>query len=61
MTLYGSTYYLDIPYYLCLISVKERKKFDAMLYYMDAKAIYTYTPEENVKKTKMLQALRELN
>lgn len=61
MTMYGNTYYLDIPYYLCLIAVKERKKFDAMLYYMDAKSIYTYTPEENVKKTKMLQALRELN
>lgn len=61
MTQYGSTYYLDIPYYLCMIAVKERKRYMAMLYYMDAKAIYTYTTEENEKKTKMLQALRDLN
>ena len=61
MVLYGSTYYIDIPYYLGLIAVKERKKFDAMLYYMDLKGIYTYTSEENVKKAALLKALRELN
>jgi tetratricopeptide (TPR) repeat protein len=61
MVLYGSTYYLDIPYYLGLIAVKERKKFEAMLYYMDVKAIYTYTTEENVKKAALLKALREIN
>jgi S1-C subfamily serine protease len=58
---YGSTYYLDIPYYLGLIAVKERKKFDAMIYYMDLKSIYTYTPEENQKKAALLKALREIN
>ncbi|MCI0716017.1 MAG: trypsin-like peptidase domain-containing protein [Chlorobi bacterium] len=61
LTYYGSTYYLDIPYYLGLIAVKERKKFDAILYYMDLKSIYTYTPEENKKKAELLKAIREMN
>jgi tetratricopeptide (TPR) repeat protein len=61
ITAYGSTYYLDIPYYLGMIAVKERKKFEAMLYYMDLKSIYTYSPEENKKKADLLKAIREIN
>lgn len=61
ITAYGSTYYLDIPYYLGLIAVKERRKFEAMLYYMDLKSIYTYSPEENKKKADLLKAIREIN
>lgn len=61
MTLYGSTYFLDIPYYLGMIAVKERKKFEAMIYYMDLKSIYSYSPEENKKKADLLKAIRELN
>ena len=60
MSVYGNTYYTDLPYYLGMIAVKERKKFEAMLYYMDLKSIYTYTPEENIKKAKLLKALREM-
>jgi len=59
MVMYGSTYYLDIPYYLGMIAVKERKKTDAMLYYMDLKSIYTYTPEDNKKKAELLKAIRD--
>ncbi len=59
MVLYGSTYYLDIPYYLGMIAVKERKKTDAMLYYMDLKSIYTYTSEDNKKKADLLKAIRD--
>jgi tetratricopeptide (TPR) repeat protein len=58
---YGNTYYVDLPYYLGLIAVKERKTFEAMMYYMDLKSIYTYTPEDNKKKADLLKALRELN
>ncbi len=58
---YGSTYFLDIPYYLGMIAVKERKKYDAMLYYMDLKNIYTYTTEDNKKKAELLKAIRDLN
>jgi tetratricopeptide (TPR) repeat protein len=61
MALYGSTYFLDIPYYLGMIAVKERKKFEAMIYYMDLKSIYSYSPEENKKKADLLKAIRELN
>ncbi len=59
LVLYGSTYYLDIPYYLGMIAVKERKKTDAMLYYMDLKSIYTYTSEDNKKKADLLKAIRD--
>ncbi len=61
MSAYGSTYFLDIPYLLGMIAVKERKKYDAMLYYMDLKSIYSYTPEENKKKSDLLRAIRGLN
>lgn len=60
MAAYGNTYYTDLPYYLGMIAVKERKKFEAMLYYMELKNIYTYTPEENKKKANLLKALRDL-
>jgi hypothetical protein len=52
---------VDIPYILGLIAVKERKRFEAMMYYMDLKSIYTYTPEENKKKVLLLKAIRTLN
>src|SRR4030095_1561304 len=61
MASYGSTYYVDIPYYLGMIAVKEHKKFDAMLYYMDLKSIYSYSPDENKKKSDLLKAIRTLN
>jgi tetratricopeptide (TPR) repeat protein len=61
MVTYGSTYYIDIPYLLGMIACKQRKKTDAMLYYMDLKSIYTYTPEENKKKSDLLRAIRDLN
>lgn len=61
IVMYGSTYYLDIPYYLGMIAAKERRRLDAMLYYMDVKSIYTYTTEENQKKANLLKAIRDLN
>lgn len=57
---YGSTYYVDLPFLLGMIACKERKKDDAMLYYMDLKSIYTYTPEDNKKKADLLRAIRDL-
>ena len=56
---YGNTYYADLPYYLGLIAVKQGKKFDAILYYMELKSIYTYTPEENQKKVNLLREIRK--
>lgn len=57
ITAYSSTYYVDLPYYLGLIAVKEGKKFEAMLFYFELKNIYTYTPEDNAKKVALLKAL----
>jgi tetratricopeptide (TPR) repeat protein len=59
VTSYGNTYYIDLPYYLGLIAAKEGKKFDAILYYFELKGIYTYTPEENQKKVKLLKEIRK--
>ncbi len=60
MTMYGSTYYVDLPYLLGMIACKERKKYEAMLYYMDLKSIYTYSTEDNKKKADLLKAIREM-
>jgi tetratricopeptide (TPR) repeat protein len=59
MTSYSSTYYVDLPYYLGLIALKEGKKFEAMLFYFELKNIYTYTPEDNAKKLALLKELRK--
>lgn len=59
MVAYSSTYYVDLPYYLGLIALKEGKKFEAMLFYFELKNIYTYTPEDNEKKLKLLKELRK--
>lgn len=61
MSTYGSTYYVDLPYLLGMIACKEHKKYEAMLYYMDLKSIYTYSPEENKKKADLLKAIRDMN
>ncbi len=55
----GTTYYVDIPYYLGLIAIKEGKKMDAILYYMELKNIYTYSAEDNQKKLELLNAIRK--
>lgn len=60
ISMYGSTYYLDLLYYLGMIAVIEGRKIDAMLYYMELKSIYTYTPEENKKKIDLLKAIKKM-
>jgi tetratricopeptide (TPR) repeat protein len=59
ITLYSSTYYVDLPYYLGLIALKEGKRFEALLFYFELKNIYTYTPEDNAKKLALLKELRK--
>lgn len=56
---YSTTYEVDLPYYLGLIALKEGKKYEAMLFYFELKSIYTYTPEDNDKKLKLLKELRK--
>lgn len=56
-----SAYNVDIYYYLGMIAVKERRKFDALLSYLELKQTYTYSPEDNEKKVKLYKALQKLN
>ena len=59
ITAYSTTYYVDLPYYLGLIALKEGKKYEAMLFYFELKNIYTYSPEDNEKKLNLLRELRK--
>ncbi|MBN1634360.1 MAG: trypsin-like peptidase domain-containing protein [Ignavibacteria bacterium] len=57
---YGSEY-VDLFYLLGTIAVKEEKKTEALLYYLELKSIYTYTPEEFEKKNKLYKALLNMD
>ena len=62
MNLYGSTpYYTDLHYYLGMIAVKEGRKFDAILAYMDLKGVYSYGAEENKKKMDLYKAIKQMD
>lgn len=59
---YGTaSYNVDIHYYLGMIAVREGRKLDALLSYMELKNIYTYTPEDNAKKLKLYKAIKKLD
>ncbi|MBS1517912.1 MAG: trypsin-like peptidase domain-containing protein [Bacteroidetes bacterium] len=58
----GSTPYdTDLLYYLGMIAVKEDKKMEAIIYYMDLKSNGGYNEDANKKKVKLLQAIRKLD
>lgn len=62
LTLYGSApYNLDLLYYIGMIAVKEGRKFDAILAYMDIKGIYVSGVEENKKKADLYKAIKNLD
>lgn len=62
MNLYGTTpYNIDMLYYLGMIAVKEGRKFDAILSYMDLKNVYGTTPEDNKKKTDLYKAIKKMD
>lgn len=59
---YGYSYYgVDVHYYLGMIAVKEHRKMDAILSYLELKNIYTYTQEDNEKKLKLYKAIKNLD
>jgi len=49
---YGSDY-ADLFYLLGMIAVKEKRKIEALIYYLELRGIYTYKPEDNAKKKKL--------
>lgn len=57
---YGSEY-VDLFYLLGTIAVKEKRKIEALLYYLELKSIYTYTPEEREKKQKLYNAIIKMD
>lgn len=62
INLYGNVpYNLDLLYYLGMIAVKEGRKFDAILSYMDMKNVYASTPEENKKKSELYKAIKKMD
>lgn len=62
LTSYGSAAYnLDLHYYLGMIAVREGRKLDAILSYMEMKSIYTYSQDENEKKLKLYKAIKQLD
>ncbi|MCB0720714.1 MAG: trypsin-like peptidase domain-containing protein [Ignavibacteriae bacterium] len=59
---YGSSpYNLDLHYYLGMIAVREGRKFDAILAYIEMKNVYTYEKDDNEKKQKLYKAIKELD
>lgn len=62
LNLYGSApYNIDLLYYIGMIAVKEGRKFDAILAYMDIKGIYVSGVEENKKKADLYKAIKNLD
>lgn len=61
LTLYGSApYNIDLLYYLGMIAIKEGRKFDAILAYMDIKGIYVSGIDENKKKSDLYKAIKQM-
>jgi tetratricopeptide (TPR) repeat protein len=55
---YGN--YIDLYYYKGLLAVREGRKLEAMMNYIDMKNTYTYTKEENEKKLKLYKAILKM-
>lgn len=57
----GATpYNFDLLYYIGMIAVDEERKLDAIMAYMDLKAIYTYDEESSLKKVKLYKKILSL-
>jgi len=56
-----TTYDTDMLYYLGMIAVKEEKKLEAILYFMDLKSNAGYYEDAVKKKTKLLKEIKKLD
>ncbi len=54
-------YDTDLLYYLGMIAVKEEKKLEAILYYMDLKTSGGFDEASNKKKSRLLRAIKKLD
>jgi S1-C subfamily serine protease len=51
---------VDLYYLLGMIAVKEKRKLDALLVYIDMKKLYLYTKEDKLKRLELLRAIQGL-
>ena len=49
--------YVDLYYLIGMIAVKEGRKFEALMAYVDIKRAYSYTKEEKMKKIDLYKAI----
>jgi tetratricopeptide (TPR) repeat protein len=51
---------IDLYYLLGMIAVKEKRKLDALLVYIDIKRLYLYNKEDKLKRLELLKAIQSL-
>ena len=51
----------DMLYYLGMISVKDKKKSEAVMYYSELRTTYTYKDEDTKKKANLFKAIQNMN
>lgn len=61
LTLYGyAPYNFDLLYYQGMIAIREKRKLDAILAYMDLKNTYGGGEDDNKKKAELYKAIKKL-
>jgi tetratricopeptide (TPR) repeat protein len=51
----------DMLYYLGMISVKEKKKSEAVMYYTELRNTYSYKDDDTKKKSNLYKAIQKMN
>jgi tetratricopeptide (TPR) repeat protein len=51
---------VDLYYLLGMIAVKEKRKIDALLVYIDMKKLYLYNKEDKMKRIELFKAIQEM-
>ena len=51
---------VDLYYLLGMIAVKENRKLDALLVYIDMKKLYLYNKEDKLKRLELQKAIQEM-
>jgi tetratricopeptide (TPR) repeat protein len=54
-------FYVDLYYLLGMIAVKEDRKLDALMAYIDIKRVYSYTAEDKKKKVELYKAIQAMD
>jgi len=57
---YYSSGNVDVLYYLGMIAVSERKKTEAVMYYLDLKSAYKYKDEDIQRTVELYKAIQKM-